>query len=308
MSYSPPPPEIWAAERIIEMIEKGSLPPWRKTWTMNEANYPRNMTRMNKPYKGMNFWLLMCAPYDLPYYMTYKQIAELGGNVIKGEKSWPVHFWSMKKYTDKNGNEKENWFCKGYRVFNVAQCENIPPEKIPPLPKPAEEFEHEPLEICEAIVKGYPNPPTIKHEGQQPCYIPSKDTVRMTAMRRFPQREEYYSTIFHELGHSTGHKTRLDRDAINKIGGFGDHAYSEEELVAEFTASMLCAKAGIANNVIENSAAYVGSWLKRLKSDPKMLVIAVKSAEKAFRHIMNETRAEQVADSVPPSESEDAAQ
>ena len=114
----------------------------------------------------------------------------------------------------------------------------------------------------------------------------------MPDMNRFKTAEEYYCARFHEMGHSTGHKSRLNRDAIQQVS-FSSHAYSEEELVAEFCAAMLCGKAGIAKSIIENSAAYIKSWSRKL--NPEMLILGSREARKAFEYVIGESAAEEEA-------------
>ena len=276
-------PELWAAERIIAMLEEGALPPWRKTWT--GGGLPQNGSS-KREYNGLNRWLLMMAPYASPYFLTFKQIAKLGGKVRKGEKSWPVYFWGSRDGTDAEGNQKRSVFCKGYRVFNIEQTEGIPADKIPTTPE-GTEFEHDPIAACEAVSAGYAGAPVVKQGGGRACYSPIRDEVCMPEAKQFEHREHYYSVLFHEYTHSTGHSTRLNRSELTSLTD--QYAYSKEELVAEFGAAMLAAQCGIERDTIENSAAYIKGWASRLKSDPEMLVFASRDAGKAVDHILGKT-------------------
>lgn len=278
MSMKAANPEKWAAERIIEMLENGAeIPPWRKPWSID--NIPRNGVTGHS-YKGMNLWMLLMAPYSNPKYYTINQLQKIGAYVKKGEKSWPVYFWSF--FEDKNNPGKGRPFCKGYRVFNAAQIDW--PEGKEPVCETANN-DNNPIPVCEEIVAGYKDCPKLT-EANLAAYSPSLDEIMMPNMRTFGKAEEYYSTLFHEMGHSTGHKSRLSRDGIVKVGNFGSHDYSQEELIAEFTAAMLCGHAGIAPNTIDNSAAYIKNWLKKLKDEPDMLVFASRLAGRAYNHII----------------------
>ena len=127
----------------------------------------------------------------------------------------------------------------------------------------------------------------MKHGGDRAFYSITSDYVQVPEIGYFTSNEAYYSTVFHELGHSTGHKTRLAREGVTEGHVFGDEIYSEEELVAEFTATFLCSETGILPSVVTNSTAYIKGWLKALKDDPKILVRASSRAQKAAEYIIN---------------------
>lgn len=167
-------------------------------------------------------------------------------------------------------------------VFNVEQCDGL---TLPALPV-AEAVEWDPLAWCEHIVAGYPNPPAIDNGGDGACYMHHADRVRMPLRTQFPEAADYYATLFHELGHSTGHETRLNRTTLTATGPFGDVDYSREELVAEMTAAFLCGEAGILNNVAEATAAYIAGWRQALIDEPTWLVSAAAHAQRAADHIL----------------------
>lgn len=274
-------PEKWAAERIIELLETAELPPWRKPW--KGGDLPRNGVT-NRPYNGLNRWMLMMAPFESSLYFTPNQISALGGNIKKGEKSWPVYFWSFPTGAEQKKGKKP--FCKGYKVFNIAQTEGMDLSKIKALKDAEEEGQdNNPIEACEAVVNGYSV--TTEHVEQRAYYHPIFDKINMPKMETFSSADSYYSTRFHEMAHSTGHKDRLNREGVAEGSAmFGSHQYSQEELIAEFTAAMLSAHCGIVVDTIENSASYVKSWHKRLKNDPECLVLASRQANKAFHFIL----------------------
>lgn len=266
-------------ERITDLLEKGTIP-WRRPWAGGEM--PRNLVS-KKPYNGINVLMLACAGFTSPYFLTFNQTRKLGGTVKKGEKGTPVIFWKLLKdkkgAVTKNGKEKTFGFLRYYSVFNAAQCDGI---EVPAPVVPAKDFD--PIKAAEDIEINYEDCPTITHKGGRACYSPGGDQIMMPSKDSFVGAAEYYSTLFHEMGHSTGHKKRLDREGVTDPIKFGSHKYSKEELVAEFTACFLCAEAGI-NNTLDNSAAYIQNWLKALKDDPKMIVQASGKATRAAKYI-----------------------
>jgi len=183
---------------------------------------------------------------------------------------------------DANGNEHKSkpFLLRYYRVFNLEQTEGIA-EKLGlgnATPRVAS------IEQCEAIAKGMPNPPAFQQDARA-WYRPSTDTVGMPSRNAFNSAEEYYSTLYHELTHSTGHASRVGREGIEDIAAFGSESYSKEELIAEMGAAMLCGVTGISPATIPNSAAYLQGWINRLRGDSKLLVSAASQAQKAADYI-----------------------
>lgn len=262
-------------ERIMEQLEKGVIP-WRKPWVNGGAvNW-----KTQKPYRGINVMLLGEGEYA-----TFKQIKEAGGKVKKGEKSSIVVFWKwLEKENEESGETERIPLLRYYRVFEInRQVEGLESKRA------FETFEHDPIEQCEGIVDGFINKPEIFNVRDGAWYKPWDDYVNVPPMNDFQKVEEYYSTLFHELIHSTGHKDRLNRDGIMKMNRFGSEDYSKEELVAEIGAAMLCGQARIDNHTIENSGAYIQSWLKKLKDDKTLLVSAGAQAQRAADHILGVT-------------------
>jgi antirestriction protein ArdC len=213
------------------------------------------------------------------------QAQKLGGHIRKGEHSSLVTFWKIgdkQIVTDEDGNEHKSrpFLLRFYRVFNVEQTEGIA-DKLglgkasPRIPS---------LDKCEAIVAGMPNRPTIIQDGRA-WYRPPTDTVGIPARTAFNSAEEYYSTLFHELTHSTGHSSRVGREEIQNLNEFGSELYSKEELVAELGAAMLCGITAITLKTIDNSASYLKAWIDVLKSDSRMVVFAASQAQKAADYI-----------------------
>lgn len=275
--------------RIIEHLEKGVIP-WRQPWF--ESGVPRNLVS-DKPYRGVNVLLLASLGYEQNYFLTFRQVQELGGKVRKGEKSHEVIFWNWKEVENKETGKKEKIpILRYYRVFNISQCEGISKEKLP------EKFErkHDPVQPCEEIIAAMPNKPPIRHEEHEAYYHPAMDYVNMPKPESFISAEAYYGALFHELVHSTGHASRLNRKEIVERTGFGSARYSAEELTAEIGASFLKSQAGIPIEELENSTAYIKHWLEQLKNDKRFIVYASAQAQKAADYIMNIRHLEQEID------------
>jgi len=276
-------------DRIVATLESGTVP-WRKPWRSLDGSGP---TRLDggKAYRGINVLLLSIASfakgYSSTYWGTYKQISERGGQVRKGEESTQIVFAStFTKKIEENGEEVEKRFrmMKYYSVFNVEQAD-WEDGKMPV--KPIIEADYvEPIEAAEKIYLGMPHRPEVKHGGDRAFYSPLLDYIGMPPTESFDSTEGYYSTLFHELVHSTGHESRLGREGIEAFAGFGSESYSKEELIAEMGAAYLCAEAGIEPRIDQN-AAYIASWLKVLKNDKKFVVAAASGASAAADYILD---------------------
>jgi antirestriction protein ArdC len=275
-------------DRVIELLERGTVP-WRKPWRVQDQ--PKNLIS-GKPYRGINTFVLAMAPYESPYFVTYKQARTLGGYVRRGEKGHPVIFfkWLERERQDQQGQQETYRFpiARIYRVFNVEQCGGL--ESKVPQPSPQSFQAHR---EAESIAAGYENPPKVQHGGQRAFYIPSWDLVQMPTRQSFASAPAYYTTLFHELVHSTGHTSRLNRRAIaESVTHFGSQEYSQEELCAEMGACFLASECGLLQAEIEQSASYINGWLGSLKRDKKLVVVAASQAEKATNRILGRDAAE----------------
>lgn len=265
---------------IIKKIEKGVIP-WEKPW---KTVAPKNFVTM-KEYRWLNTLLLGMQWRDCPYWLTFKQVKELKGTIKKEElKNSAIVTYSSyisldinwNKTDEENAVEKKH-YLRYYRVYNLEQCNWI--EWTMP-----EKKELDSIQEAENIINNY-NWPEKTFWWSEAYYSPSTDTVNIPQKWYFKNEEWYYSTFFHELVHSTGHEKRLDRKWIVKHNKFGSKVYSYEELVAELWASFLCAKSNI-NNYIDNNVSYINGWLKALKGNTRMIVMASASAQKAVDYII----------------------
>lgn len=276
-------------DRVIAALEAGTVP-WHRPWDAS-VGLPRSLST-GRPYRGVNIFLLalsgLAAGYASPLWGTYKRIKERHGQVRKGERGTLVILWKPIVTKDRDtGEDKKIFLLRGYTVFNAEQADweegHEPAVKGPVL------TEHERIEAAEEIAKGYPNPPHISEHDSQAFYVPATDTVSLPPLIAFDGPGEYYSTKFHELIHSTGHTSRLNRAGVTKgeFGVFGSTTYSKEELVAELGAVILLGTAGIDQpEIFKNNAAYIQHWLSVLREDNKILISAAAQAQKAADHIL----------------------
>lgn len=272
------------ADKIIEMLDNNIIP-WHKPWHGGLDGAISHMT--GKPYSLLN--QILCD-FRAGEFVTFNQAKKLGGNVKKGAKGYTIVFYQpINKETEKEDGtiEIRTYFVlKSYIVFHIDDCEGLKPkwvgDKKPVSPNPIEE--------AEAVVRDYVEREKITltiTSSNKAYYAPSSDTVVMPLLEQFDHAEQYYSTLFHELTHSTGAANRLDRGG-DKPTYFGSDDYSREELVAEMGAAYALARLGIENKTtVENSAAYIKNWREVIKNDARCVVIAATQAEKAINYIFD---------------------
>jgi len=277
---------------ILAQLEKGTIA-WRKGWVM--VGRPKNLIS-GKEYNGFNAFLLASLGYSSPYFLTFNQCNQRGGKIKAGEKSAPIVYfdfiaskWEKVTTTDKATGEEVTKakiipMLKYYNVFNVTQT------TITDYPKTQAKSTFNPIKEAEAIVKGYADIPKLTSGGNSAYYSPLVDVVNMPDKLNFESEQNYYSVLFHELTHSTGAQKRLNRSTVTDGHKFGSHEYSKEELIAEMGASFLSSMAGIEQATLTNSVAYIQGWLKALRNDKKMLVMAGAQAQKAVNYITNVTQ------------------
>lgn len=262
--------------RILEQLDKGIIP-WRKDWRDAAVSHTTG-----KGYRGINA-LILDRPGE---YATFAQIRKEGGKVKKGAHGYPVVFYSMITIKDDNDEEKKiPWPTKYYTVFHLDDCEGIEP-------KHHQEYGSAALvDDAENVIADYLSRSgvQVRHVAQNEAfYSPLTDSVTLPLLEQFSTSAGYYNTVFHEFIHSTGHKKRLNRPGIcNTAVAFGSKNYSKEELVAEIGSAMVYSVLGMGTpGLLDNSTAYVQSWLKVLESDPKMIVVASNQAQRAADFVL----------------------
>ncbi|ESS71653.1 DNA primase TraC [Methyloglobulus morosus KoM1] len=273
------------AENLIRQLEQGTAP-WQRPWEAGESGsfVPFNPLTGNR-YKGINALQLMSQERGDQRWMTYKQASELGGQVRRGEKGTTIQYWKFteqhikkdedgKTVLDDEGNpvkitvklERPRVFYA--TVFNADQIDGLPP-----LQKKEQTWDA--IERAEAILSA--SGALINHSaGGRAFYRPSSDSIYLPEKGQFLSADKYYVTALHELGHWTGHESRLNRDLAHP---FGSEGYATEELRAEISSMLLGDTLGIGHDP-EQHTAYVGSWIKTLRDDPLEIFRAAADAEK----------------------------
>lgn len=284
-------------QKIIAHLEKGNVP-WCRPFHSDAINqFPTNMSTGQR-YSGINIVLLLAEEYYYPYWATFNQIKKMNGKVKKGSSATEIvytnyiirhkdtgekisiqDFRALDKETRKLYRVSK--FLKFHYVFNIEQTDIDPAEFIPENPM------IHPIEACENVLEGYIDKPTIKHFTGDPSYSVIQDLVRMPKLEHFYSAEGFYSTLFHELIHSTGHQKRLDRPTLTDIrAAFGSETYSLEELVAEIGSGFLNYHTGIFDKTVQNSSAYLSGWIQALKADHTIILKAASQAGKAYDYII----------------------
>jgi len=297
-------------EKILESLKQGYIP-WQKPWSVSNGFsgiFHRNAVT-GKPYKGANVWLLSLACNRYPEYkrlwITYKQARQLRGFIYKQAKPQMVIYWSM--FIKRNGKlvkvnvedlpkDPEDLkdldlvpVLRYYTVFNIVDLgpDSLRESIIKKYNDLAQKTNKKikPIERAQKIIDKYKDRPPIFEDSQKAYYSPSNDEIHIPPRDCFISSEEYYSTLYHECVHSTGHQKRLNRF---DNGDYSHKAYSLEELVAEIGCCYLCNIAQIDTEaVFKNSTAYIQSWYKALSEHPKWFIIASSRAQKAVDYILN---------------------
>lgn len=268
--------------KIIAQLESGIIP-WSKPWTGVAGGAYNRVSK--KPYSLLNQMLLK---HD-GEYATFKQWSDLGGKIKKGEKSEMVVFWKIfqtEEVKDGKVEKKSIPLLKYINVFHVSQVEGVEPKELKPI-------EHKPIEEAENIKTSYADRENLVIKEivtDKAFYSPSKDYIQVPCKKQYKDVTEFYSTLFHEMIHSTGHKDRLKRlDSGVKLASFGSEDYSKEELIAEIGSAFLMNHVGIeTTKTFKNSAAYIQNWLQVLRNDNRFIVLASSKAEKAMKYILGD--------------------
>jgi antirestriction protein ArdC len=280
--YNLHPKQQEVLDRVINLLENQNLT-WLKSWA--NGSFKNYITK--KEYRGINVFVLninnIIQNFKSPYYLTFLQIKKLNAHLNKDSKSTAIFYYEIKQteIENKDTGEKEirtHPILRCYNVFNIEQT-NIT------IPQDESKQDLKPIEKCELIINNYKDKPIIEI-GLNPCYIPKDDKIKIPSKNDFIGIEEYYSTIYHELSHSTGHEKRLKREGIINATTFKTDLYSKEEVIAELSTAFLCSNAGIENNTLNNSTAYIQGWIQNLKEDKTFLFKVIKDAQKSADYII----------------------
>jgi len=289
------------ADRLILQLKKGTTP-WQKPWTGSTTAFPINAVT-KKPYRGMNVVNLMSYGYSDPRWMTYKQAENLSAQVRKGEKSQAIEFWQFDEevamkdaqgrplYDEKGSIKKQKvvlaqprvFFA---RVFHASQIDNLPEYEAEPLT-------WDPIERADNLLK-ISGAHLYHSQADRAFYSFKEDCIHLPNKSNFADATRYYATILHELGHWTGHVSRLNRDLAHP---FGSQGYAKEELRAEIASLMLASTLGIPHDS-EQHAAYVGSWVRILEETPLEIFRACSDAQKIQDFILGFERAQEQTSTV----------
>lgn len=290
--------------KIIAELEGGRVP-WVQPWGTSAAKAPLAMPRnaaTGRHYSGINVLILWGAVvqhgYPTQHWLTFRQALTLGGNVRKGERGTTVVYADRftpeeeKRRARETGEEVGSIpFLKRFTVFNAAQCEGLPEDiavEAPPPPPGMIEPKVEALIEATGI--------DFRIGGDRAFYVPALDYVQVPPPAAYFEPINWHRTALHEMGHATGHASRLGRDFS---GSFGTRKYAFEELVAEMNAAFCCASLGIVPTV--RHADYIGSWLEVLREDNRAIVRAASQASKAADWILAHLPDEEIAEPVVAS-------
>ena len=271
--------------KIIEQLKNGCVP-WEQPW------FGVRGARSYKTNKAYSFLNQMILGGECGHFITWHQINLLGGHLRKGSKGRRVFFWHTfdKAEVNEQGEKiiRKIPYLKTYTVFNTNDCESLPQRWAPQgiIAK-----NNKPIESAEKMAKVYLEREKIelKHNNVNESYYSVKyDYINLPPIERFRSSEDYYSTLLHEMTHSTGHRTRLQRFKPNDTSSpFGSPDYSREELVAEMGSSFLLKQVGIeSSRSLEQNAAYINNWVNALKNDFSLIAVAASKAEKAVEYIL----------------------
>jgi antirestriction protein ArdC len=276
-------------EQVIAALEAGT-PPWRKPWDPDKAggpSMPRNATTGAR-YRGINVVTLGMSPLAFhsgdPRWATYKQAADKDWQVKKGERGTTAYFFKRVEVRDSksdHGDGEEGTrripLLRAFTLFHASQIEGVP-EFSPPT---IAEAPWRAPEAAETIVTN--SKAVVRIGGDRAFYSPGTDHIQMPPVQAFHAPSGYAGTILHEMSHWTGAPARLNRDLRN---GFGSHDYAREELRAEIGQMMVCAELGISDCDFSNNAAYVASWLEKLRSDRREIFRAAADAQRIADYLL----------------------
>jgi antirestriction protein ArdC len=270
------------AGQLVTAIQNG-IAPWRKPWRTKGIQLPRNGDS-GRVYNGINLFILACSPYSSPHWFTFNQARNLKAQVKKGERATFIRFVSPIVKTDKaTGKESKFLLMKPHAVFNEEQIEGLPESKKWKAPIVEDsKIAGESIQSADfAIHRWSESESLISHHGDRAFYTPVLDTITLPPVNSFDKFDNYYSTAFHEIAHSTGHAKRDNRAMGGRMGSI---EYAREELVAELTSSLFAAHFNF--DCMEQSAAYLKAWIEPLGRDANEIIKAASAASRAFNRIL----------------------
>ncbi|MBV6419391.1 MAG: DNA primase TraC [Ignavibacteriaceae bacterium] len=261
-------------DAILQKLKEGIIP-WRKSW---KSGIPRNYIS-KRPYNGINFLSLCTMDFSSPYFLTFLQCKQKNGYIKRGEQGTLVVFWKLEDTLDAGGKDDISNQVKQVPLLRYSYVFNINQTSISVGSDDAAK-----IIPAEKIIESIEDKPVIKHNFRRCYYSVQQDIISIPVIDEFDKPEEYYSSLFHELIHWTGHPSRLRRDLSAM-----DDAYAFEELIAEIGSSFLGALAGISPSILDNQAAYINGWLNLISDNKQILVRASIEARKAVDYLLSES-------------------
>ena len=273
------------SKKIVDLVLSNSAP-WVKPWGVNQARGLPVNALTGRPYRGCNIMFLLATPFKSRGWLTFKQVASIGGKVLKGSRATDIFFFTtiaVEKEDRATGEKvKVDVPClKNFKVFNLEQCE-LPedaPIKYHPENMDKTQIDDNPVfDDCEKLL----NLAVWYENDTAAYYIPSRDEIHLPNRLTFSSLSGFWGTAMHELSHWTGHESRLNRDIRNF---FGTQKYAREELIAEVSSWLLAVTLGTPHEP-QNSAAYLASWVSDFKDKPRELYSAISQAQKVVDFLL----------------------
>jgi antirestriction protein ArdC len=269
--------------QILEAVDAAGE--WKPCW-VGAPSLPKNAIS-GRRYNGINILVLWCAAINRGYssskWATYQQWQQLGGQVRKGERS--TYAVLYKTVASKDDSDKSYGLARGFNLFNASQIDGL---QIDTSFDPRARHDWQKHEDADLIIER--TEAALKHKGHQPCYVPALDEIWMPEEHTFFSAEGYYATAFHELGHWTGAKHRLDRDMSTR---FKTRAYAMEELVAELASSFVMAELGMTSRLKDEAASYIKHWRDAMREDNTAIFTAAAAASKAADFVLANSQPQQ---------------
>jgi antirestriction protein ArdC len=265
--------------QILSALQHNTVP-WIRPWSTTAGrNIPRNAVS-DRPYSGVNtvlLWQATSLGYTQPRFMTFAQVKRVGATLKKGTHGFKIYFVKKMEKKDDEDSPKHFTMLREYTVFNIDQVTDLPDNIRNPEPPPIKTHAQR-HDLADSFL-GYTGA-VIREGPDRAYYSPSADQITLPHFDQFSSGDAFYNTAFHELGHWTGHPSRLARDLKNR---FGTRAYAAEELVAELTAAFLCAEFSF--DTTTQNTSYIASWIELLQEDNRAFFTAASKAKQAADYL-----------------------